>query len=64
MHTIIIDLTKLESLDGTNYRRYSQRMMIVLKQLRMDYVLHSDPPIIPASCAEDLVITLDVAKKA
>ncbi|KAA0063948.1 ty1-copia retrotransposon protein [Cucumis melo var. makuwa] len=46
---ILPDLSKLEPLDGTNYRRWSQKLLIFFKQLEVDYVLtidlpSSDPP--------------------
>ncbi|KAK9732793.1 hypothetical protein RND81_04G022700 [Saponaria officinalis] len=38
------NLTKLEQLDGNNYKRWSQKLMIFFEQLEIDYVLFSDPP--------------------
>ncbi|CAN1845367.1 Retrovirus-related Pol polyprotein from transposon TNT 1-94, partial [Linum perenne] len=38
------DLSKIEPLDGTNYKRWSQRILIVLEQLEVDYILHTTPP--------------------
>ncbi|CAN1150117.1 hypothetical protein LINPERHAP2_LOCUS17394, partial [Linum perenne] len=40
----IPDLSKLEALDGSNYKRWSQRVLIFLEQIEVDYVLFSDPP--------------------
>lgn len=40
---LLLDLTKMEPLDGVNYKRWSQRMLIFLEQLEVDYVLFSDP---------------------
>ncbi|KAL0325029.1 UNVERIFIED_CONTAM: hypothetical protein Sradi_5072200 [Sesamum radiatum] len=38
------DLSKLEPLDGTNYKRWSQKLLIFFKQLDVDYVLFTTPP--------------------
>ncbi|KAL0373138.1 UNVERIFIED_CONTAM: hypothetical protein Scaly_0995400 [Sesamum calycinum] len=38
------DLSKLEPLDGTNYKRWSQKLLIFFEQLDVDYVLFSTPP--------------------
>ncbi|KAL2245993.1 UNVERIFIED_CONTAM: hypothetical protein Sindi_2867500 [Sesamum indicum] len=38
------DLSKLEPLDGTNYKRWSQKLLIFFEQLDMDYVLFQNPP--------------------
>ncbi|KAK9668837.1 hypothetical protein RND81_13G090100 [Saponaria officinalis] len=37
------DLTKLEQLDGNNYKRWSQKLLMYFEQLEIDYVLFSDP---------------------
>ncbi|CAN0840217.1 Retrovirus-related Pol polyprotein from transposon TNT 1-94, partial [Linum grandiflorum] len=63
---VIADLSKLEALDGSNYKRWSQRMLIVLEQLEVDYVLFSDPPsqkIASSSSAADVINIEDAAKK-
>ncbi|KAK8697636.1 hypothetical protein V6N13_113777 [Hibiscus sabdariffa] len=36
---LIPDLSKLDALDGFNYRRWSQRIMIFFEQLDLDHVL-------------------------
>ncbi|KAL0404086.1 UNVERIFIED_CONTAM: hypothetical protein Sradi_2049400 [Sesamum radiatum] len=41
------DLSKLEPLDGTNFKRWSQKLLIFFEQLDVDYVLFTDPPEIP-----------------
>ncbi|TYK06658.1 ty1-copia retrotransposon protein [Cucumis melo var. makuwa] len=41
---ILPDLSKLEPLDGTNYRRWSQKLLIFFEQLEVDYVLTTDLP--------------------
>ncbi|KAL0287062.1 UNVERIFIED_CONTAM: hypothetical protein Sangu_2708500 [Sesamum angustifolium] len=38
------DLSKLEPLDGTNYKRWSQKLLIFFEQLDVDYVLFMTPP--------------------
>ncbi|XP_074313757.1 uncharacterized protein LOC141648952 [Silene latifolia] len=38
------DLSKLEPLDGQNYKRWSQKLLMFFEQLENDYVLFSDPP--------------------
>ncbi|KAL0448446.1 UNVERIFIED_CONTAM: hypothetical protein Slati_1401000 [Sesamum latifolium] len=38
------NLSKLEPLDGTNYKRWSQRLIIFFEQLHVDYVLFTTPP--------------------
>ena len=41
---LYLDLSKVESLDGTNYKRWSQRMLIAFEQVEVDYVLFKDAP--------------------
>ncbi|KAA0042223.1 ty1-copia retrotransposon protein [Cucumis melo var. makuwa] len=43
-YKILPDLSKLEPLDGTNYRRWSQKLLIFFEQLEVDYVLTTDLP--------------------
>ncbi|KAH1082105.1 hypothetical protein J1N35_021866 [Gossypium stocksii] len=38
MNIYLLNLSKLEPLDGTNYQRWSQRMAIFFKHLEVDYV--------------------------
>ncbi|KAL0342877.1 UNVERIFIED_CONTAM: hypothetical protein Sangu_1175100 [Sesamum angustifolium] len=38
------DLSKIEPLDGTNFKRWSQKLLIFFEQLEVDYVLFTDPP--------------------
>ncbi|XP_074297751.1 uncharacterized protein LOC141628518 [Silene latifolia] len=38
------DLPKLEHLGGNNYKRWSQKLLMFFEQLKIDYVLFSDPP--------------------
>ena len=42
VHKALLDLSKLEPLDGTNYRCWSQKLLIFFKQLEVDYVLLFD----------------------
>ncbi|GAA0152025.1 hypothetical protein LIER_10612 [Lithospermum erythrorhizon] len=39
------DRSKLEPLDGNNYKRWSQKVLIFFKQIEIDYVLFNDPPV-------------------
>ncbi|XP_074302865.1 uncharacterized protein LOC141637055 [Silene latifolia] len=41
---ILSELLKLEPLDGMNYKRWSQKLLMYFEQLEIDYVLFSDPP--------------------
>ena len=38
------DLSKLEPLDGSNYKRWAQRLLIFFEQLEVDFVLIQDCP--------------------
>ena len=40
----ILDLSKLEPLDGHNYRRWALKIQMFFEQLEIDYVLFKDPP--------------------
>lgn len=39
------DLSKLEPLDGSNYKRWSQKLLIFFEQLEFDYVLFEEMPV-------------------
>ena len=56
------DLSKLEPLDGLNYRRWSQKLLMFFEQLEIDYVLFTDPPvsITPAASAENTPTVIKV----
>ena len=41
------DISKIEPLDGTNYKRWSQKLLIFFEQVEAEYVLFSNAPIIP-----------------
>ncbi|KAL0448658.1 UNVERIFIED_CONTAM: hypothetical protein Slati_1422200 [Sesamum latifolium] len=56
MARTLSDLSKLEPLDGTNYKRWSQKLLIFFEQLDVDYVLFQNPPETPAE-ASILAIT-------
>nr|XP_033511997.1 uncharacterized protein LOC117276747 [Nicotiana tomentosiformis]XP_033511998.1 uncharacterized protein LOC117276747 [Nicotiana tomentosiformis] len=60
------DLTKLEPLDGNNYKRWSQKLLIFFEQLEVDYVLFNDPPadiVAESSNTANTVVADDAAKK-
>ncbi|KAL0342697.1 UNVERIFIED_CONTAM: hypothetical protein Scaly_1932300 [Sesamum calycinum] len=65
---ILLDLSKLEPLDGTNYKRCSQKLLIFFEQLDMDYVLFQNLPKTPtevstlAITAAETSITGTIAK--
>ncbi|XP_056688727.1 uncharacterized protein [Spinacia oleracea] len=42
MNKTLPDLSKLEPLDGKNYKRWSQKLLIFFEQLEIDYVLYED----------------------
>ncbi|KAL0337607.1 UNVERIFIED_CONTAM: hypothetical protein Scaly_2035800 [Sesamum calycinum] len=50
------NLSKLEPLDRTNNKRWSQKLLIFFEQLDVDYVLFQNPPETPAE-ASTLAIT-------
>ncbi|XP_075074780.1 uncharacterized protein LOC142162334 [Nicotiana tabacum] len=54
------DLSKLEPVDGNNYKRWSQKLVILFEQLEVDYVLFNDPP---TDTVANIVIADDDAKK-
>jgi len=43
LHKTLSDLSKLERLDGTNYRHWPQKLLIFFEQLEVDHVLFSNP---------------------
>ncbi|KAL0298232.1 UNVERIFIED_CONTAM: hypothetical protein Sangu_3153100 [Sesamum angustifolium] len=51
------NLSKLEPLDETNYKCWSQKLLIFFEQLDVDYVLFQNPPETPLE-ASVLAITL------
>lgn len=42
---ILSDPSIFEALDGTNYKRQSQKLLILLEQLEVNYVMYTVPPI-------------------
>ncbi|VFQ69567.1 unnamed protein product [Cuscuta campestris] len=44
LNKLLLDRSKLEPLNGKNYRRWSQKMLIFFEQLEVDYVLFEDAP--------------------
>ena len=43
-HKPLVYLSKLEPLDGSNYKRWSQKLLIFFEKLEVDYVLVTDSP--------------------
>ncbi|XP_031117849.1 uncharacterized protein LOC116021558 isoform X2 [Ipomoea triloba] len=41
--SVIPDLSKITALDGNNYKRWTQRILILFEQLELVYVLFCDP---------------------
>ncbi|XP_074271356.1 uncharacterized protein LOC141595289 [Silene latifolia] len=67
MSKTLPDLTKLEKLDDHNYKRWSQKLLMLFEQLEIDYVLFSDPlaPVKEAAAAvsvEDTPPVISVVK--
>ncbi|KAK9677396.1 hypothetical protein RND81_11G140500 [Saponaria officinalis] len=58
------DLTKLERLDGNNYKRWSHKLLMFFEQLEIDYVLFNDPlfPVTEYATVEKTPSVLAVAK--
>ncbi|KAJ1380628.1 hypothetical protein SESBI_45848 [Sesbania bispinosa] len=52
---ILPDISKIEPLDGTNYKRWSQKLLIFFEQVEVDYVLFSDAPVIPEADVQAIV---------
>jgi len=42
LHKTLPELHKIEPLDGTNYKRWSQKLLLCFKQLEIDYVLSTE----------------------
>jgi len=40
----LLELYKIEPLDATNYKRWSQKLLLCFEQLEIDYVLTTDLP--------------------
>ncbi|XP_075076386.1 uncharacterized protein LOC142163035 [Nicotiana tabacum] len=59
------DLSKLEPLNGNNYKRWSQKLLIFFEQLEVDYVLFNDPPadiVVDSSNVANIIVADDAAK--
>ncbi|KAL0325120.1 UNVERIFIED_CONTAM: hypothetical protein Sradi_5081300 [Sesamum radiatum] len=52
MSRTLPDLSKMEPLDGTNFKHWSQKLCIYFKQQEVDYVLFTDPPKITPQTTE------------
>ena len=62
---VLLDLSKLEPLDVSNYRRWSQKLLIFFQQLEVDYILtvvRSDKGKVPKNGKSTIVIDLDSSK--
>ncbi|XP_070036332.1 uncharacterized protein [Nicotiana tomentosiformis] len=66
------DLSKLEPLDYNNYKRWSQKLLILFEQLEVDFVLFNEPPahvvsnttnVADSSNINAIVVAYDAAKK-
>ncbi|XP_075103853.1 uncharacterized protein LOC142178411 [Nicotiana tabacum] len=60
------DISKLEPLDGNNYKRWSWKLLIFFEQLEVDYVLFNDLPadiVAESSNTANIVVADDAAKK-
>jgi hypothetical protein len=60
---VLPNLSRLEPLDGTNYKRWSQKLLIFFEQLEIDYVLFEDPPEVPAGDNVDPEAVTNATKK-
>jgi len=56
-HKILPELYKIKPLDGTNYNRWSQKLLLCFEQLEIDYVL-------PTEYADNIDTSLIDAKKS
>ncbi|XP_016496225.1 uncharacterized protein LOC107815212 [Nicotiana tabacum] len=66
LNKTLLDLSKLEPLDGNNYKRWSQIFLIFFEQLEVDYVLFNDPPadiVADNSNFANIVVADDATKK-
>lgn len=60
------DLSKLEPLDGSNFKRWSQKLLIFFEQLEVDYILFNEPSMNGSNTTIDssnVMVVDDVAKK-
>ncbi|KAK4389970.1 hypothetical protein Sango_2060300 [Sesamum angolense] len=53
------DLSKMELLDGTNFKHWSQKLLIFFEQLDVDYVLFQNPPETPVEASIIAITTAD-----
>ncbi|XP_074276851.1 uncharacterized protein LOC141600508 [Silene latifolia] len=51
------DLSKVEPLNGHNYRRWAQKLLMFFEQYEIDYVLFSDPPAPVNEITDDVTLT-------
>ncbi|XP_075088212.1 uncharacterized protein LOC142170251 [Nicotiana tabacum] len=60
------DLSKFEPLDGNNYKRWFQKLLVFFEQLEVDYILFNDPPadiVANSSNTANTVVVDNAAKK-
>ncbi|KAL0320258.1 UNVERIFIED_CONTAM: hypothetical protein Sradi_5287300 [Sesamum radiatum] len=50
------DLSKLEPLDGTNFKRWSQKLLIIFEQLDVDYVVFTNTPTNPQQTSDSTIV--------
>lgn len=60
----MLDLSKLEPLDGTNYKRWSQKLLICFEQVEVDYVLFNNPPVVSKTTSTQITILDTPAKES
>nr|XP_033508327.1 uncharacterized protein LOC117273298 [Nicotiana tomentosiformis] len=66
LNKTLCDMSKLEPLDGNNYKRWSQKLLIFFEQFVVDYVLFTKPPanvVADSSNVATIVVADDAAKK-
>ncbi|KAK4382812.1 hypothetical protein Sango_2837500 [Sesamum angolense] len=62
MSRTLPDLSKMELLDGTNFKRWYQKLLIYFEQLEVDYVLFTDPPEITPQMTETSTATVTTSQ--
>ncbi|KAK4737007.1 hypothetical protein R3W88_000704 [Solanum pinnatisectum] len=66
LNKTFFDLSKLEPLDGNNFKRWSQKLLIFFEQLEVDYVLFNEPSMNGSNTTIDssnVMVVDDIAKK-
>ncbi|KAK4383708.1 Retrovirus-related Pol polyprotein from transposon TNT 1-94 [Sesamum angolense] len=57
------DLSKMEPLDCTNFKRWSQKLLIFFEQLEVDYVLFTDPPEITTQTTNTSTVIITTSQR-